>query len=89
MKNKKDNITRTKLPCNHEYVTYNGGKWDWTEWISPKMKGYKMKCCACGLVHEIDFKIVEFIGDPDKDGLTETKPITNKNIQVIWRLRRK
>jgi hypothetical protein len=27
------------------------------EWIEPRMTGYKMGCCDCGLVHEIDFKI--------------------------------
>jgi hypothetical protein len=27
------------------------------EWIRPIRTGYKMMCCDCGLVHEIDFKI--------------------------------
>jgi hypothetical protein len=27
------------------------------EWIRPQMRGYKMCCCDCGLVHEIVFKI--------------------------------
>ena len=27
------------------------------EWIRPVMKGYKMACCDCGLVHEFDFRI--------------------------------
>lgn len=26
--------------------------------VQPKMKGYKMACCDCGLVHEIKFRIV-------------------------------
>jgi len=30
------------------------------EWVRPKMKGYKLQCCDCGLVHEIDFKIVKY-----------------------------
>jgi len=29
------------------------------EWFSPKMKGHKMACCDCGLVHHMDFKIVK------------------------------
>lgn len=28
------------------------------EWIQPVMNGYRMSCCDCGLVHEINFKIV-------------------------------
>lgn len=28
------------------------------EWIQPVMKGYKMSCCDCGLVHVLNFKIV-------------------------------
>lgn len=34
------------------------GKNGWSRWISPKRKGYKMCCCDCGLVHNMDFKIV-------------------------------
>lgn len=29
------------------------------EWVQPKRKGYKMACCDCGLVHEIDFRIYQ------------------------------
>jgi hypothetical protein len=27
--------------------------------IQPIMKGYKMRCCDCDLVHRIDFKVVK------------------------------
>lgn len=27
------------------------------EWIQPIRTGYKMSCCDCGLVHELDFRI--------------------------------
>lgn len=29
------------------------------EWVQPKRKGYKMRCCDCGLVHKLDFRIVK------------------------------
>lgn len=29
------------------------------EWIQPIRKGYKMMCCDCGLVHDVDFKLVK------------------------------
>lgn len=27
------------------------------QWIQPVRKGYRMACCDCGLVHEMDFRI--------------------------------
>lgn len=29
------------------------------EWVKPVMKNYLMKCCDCGLVHELDFKVIK------------------------------
>jgi hypothetical protein len=29
------------------------------EWIRPVKTNYKMACCDCGLVHNMDFKIKE------------------------------
>jgi hypothetical protein len=48
-----------------------------------------MQCCGCDLIHEIDFKVVRFVGKPDEKGLTNTEPISDKDIQVLWRLRRR
>jgi len=31
------------------------------EWIQPVKRGYLMKCCDCGLVHKIDFRIIKGI----------------------------
>jgi hypothetical protein len=30
---------------------------DYTEWIRPIRKGYKMACCDCNLVHDLDFRV--------------------------------
>lgn len=27
------------------------------EWLRPKVKGYRMACCDCGLVHRLDFRV--------------------------------
>lgn len=27
------------------------------EWVQPVRKGYRMRCCDCGLVHTLDFRI--------------------------------
>lgn len=29
------------------------------EWVMPRRKGYKFACCDCGLVHDMDFRIVK------------------------------
>jgi CxxC motif-containing protein len=31
----------------------------WSDWIKPQMKGYKMACCDCGLVHKLDFEVIK------------------------------
>jgi hypothetical protein len=30
-------------------------------WIKPVMNGYKMQCCDCGLIHELDFQVVKVL----------------------------
>lgn len=30
------------------------------EWVRPVMKGYRMKCCDCGLVHRIEFRVIRW-----------------------------
>lgn len=27
------------------------------EWVTPKRKGYLLKCCDCGLTHVIDIRL--------------------------------
>lgn len=27
------------------------------DWVTPVMRGYRMRCCDFGLVHELNFKI--------------------------------
>lgn len=29
------------------------------EWVQPIRNGYKMRCCDCGLVHRLDFRVVK------------------------------
>jgi hypothetical protein len=28
------------------------------EWVQPVRSGYRMRCCDCALVHELDFRVV-------------------------------
>lgn len=27
------------------------------EWVQPVIRGYLMKCCSCGLVHSLHFRV--------------------------------
>jgi hypothetical protein len=29
------------------------------EWVEPKMRGYVMGCCDCGLQHRINFRVID------------------------------
>lgn len=44
-----------------KYSIPKDGKNGWTAWFSPKHghanNNYKMACCDCGLVHELQFRI--------------------------------
>ena len=33
------------------------------EWVQPKRRGYLMQCCDCGLIHRLNFRLIE-----SKDG---------------------
>jgi hypothetical protein len=41
------------------YAKLETDKDGWTKWISPVMSGYRLGCCDCGLIHEMDFRIVK------------------------------
>lgn len=28
------------------------------QWIAPKRRGYRLACCDCGLVHELEFRLM-------------------------------
>ena len=40
-----------------EFETPEPGKDGWTPWQNPIMKGYRMRCCDCKLVHEVEFRV--------------------------------
>lgn len=29
----------------------------WSRWVQPIRRGYKLACCDCGLVHDMDVRI--------------------------------
>ena len=62
------------------------GRGGWCDWQAPVMKGYLMKCCDCGLVHELEFKT--FVETNQKrDGRFEMVELPWP-IRVLFRARR-
>ena len=41
----------------------------WSDWELPRMEKYRLGCCDCGLVHDMDFKIV-WVAEDDKGNCT-------------------
>lgn len=31
----------------------------WSRWVYPDMENYKMACCDCGLVHDMQFRVTD------------------------------
>jgi hypothetical protein len=42
-------------PMSERFKTMRPGRGGWTEWVCPTPESYLMKCCDCGLVHEMQF----------------------------------
>jgi hypothetical protein len=59
----------------------------WCDWISPSPKRpYKMACCDCGLVHDLEFEAVEIIKQ-SRNGWWQSKPM-EVAYRVLFRARR-
>lgn len=69
------------MPRFKKMVAGRGG---WSEWVFPK-DNYLMKCCDCGLVHEMQFKT--FLEKDRKRGAFEVVPLPPQ-IRPMFRARR-
>ena len=56
---------------------------DWSEWVCPDPEQYFMKCCDCGLVHEMQFKVVKYSEGDECDA------VDDPDVRGIFRARRK
>lgn len=57
----------------------------WSHWQAPIMKGYLIKCCGCGLVHEMEFAVVKG-SKPNKQGWVKGEEVEGG--RVLMRARR-
>jgi hypothetical protein len=64
------------------------GENGWTDDIFPIMRGYKLACCDCGLVHDVEFDVYE-VKRHHKDGIHfSAKKRRGKKWRVAMRVRR-
>ena len=59
----------------------------WTDYVSPKMTGYRLACCDCGLVHDMEFFAVRIVKKND-DGSFEYEELDREKFRVVFRARR-
>jgi hypothetical protein len=57
------------------------------EEVTPVMKGYRMACCDCGLVHTVAFTVIRKTYDSDGDSYT-WKPVEDKRYGLMLTARR-
>jgi len=63
-------------------------EYGWSEWVSPDHESYLMKCCDCGLIHEMQFAVVKFTGEQDGE-LEHCDFVKDPDVQSVFRARRK
>lgn len=50
------------------------------EWVRPVRRGYRMRCCDCGLVHVMDFRV--------RDGRAELRAFRDNRATAAIRRKR-
>ncbi len=59
----------------------------WSPWKYPRMNGYKMGCCDCGLVHLVEFNVIKVI-KVSAAGRFTGKIMPRENVRIAMRVRR-
>ena len=61
----------------------------WSDWVQPLMDGYRMACCDCGLVHEMQFGVLK-VKENRPGGFVEFEPgfLPVEEFRIWFRARR-
>jgi hypothetical protein len=60
----------------------------WSRWVTPVMSGYKMGCCDCGLVHDLQFEVVEVLRYLPNGTFEHEEALDPEKYRVLFRARR-
>ncbi len=72
------------MPRLKKHVAGEGG---WSDWDWPIMTGYRMACCDCGLVHDMEFQAIK-VTKSTTGGVFEYEDLDRKKYRVAIRARR-
>jgi hypothetical protein len=71
----------------YEVVTTEGN--EFSEWVMPRDRtDYKMACCDCGLVHDLQFAVMRVAERLPRNRLHLTTIRKQEKFQVMFRARR-
>ena len=59
----------------------------WCDWVQPVMEKYRMQCCDCGLVHDMQFGVLRKGADLP-GGSWKAKELDPEKYRVQFRARR-
>lgn len=59
----------------------------WSDWENPIMTGYKMACCDCGLVHDMEFQVLK-ITETLSDGTWSAEEMDSEAYRIGMRAKR-
>jgi hypothetical protein len=73
-----------------KFIPYHekAGKGGWCRWVTPGMRRYKLVCCDCHLVHEMEFQALEVTSTTTRSRFNATKLGLGK-YRVAFRVRRR
>lgn len=66
------------------FFKHEAGPDGFSDWVTPKPESYLMKCCDCGLVHELQFRVAKFQPRPSE----EHAVLSDVDTQAQFRARR-
>lgn len=59
----------------------------WCDWLFPLHLGYKMACCDCGLVHDMQFQVAT-VSKKTKAGTFTATDVSGEKYRVKFRAKR-
>lgn len=58
---------------------------EWSRWVNPIMKGYKLACCDCGLVHDFEFRAFKVVKTSKNGKIVKLLPIGKYQVEFKCR----
>jgi hypothetical protein len=60
----------------------------WSRWVPPVMVGYRMSCCDCNLVHDMEFQVVRASSSDANGFFQHEEPLDPNEYRVLFRAKR-